>query len=217
MDHFSPLPEMLAERFRTWRATVFEAHRDDYVRLADVGQAPRAMIICCCDSRVLVSEMFGGEAGDYFIHRNIAALVPPYEPDGEAHGTSATIEFAVDTLGVSHLVVLGHSACGGVRGCHDLFSGAAPELADPKSFVGSWLRILEPGYAAVRDLPDLGERLAALEKEAVRVSLANLLTFPFVVRAVEAGRLTLHGAWKDLREGELEVLDPRTSEFAPIR
>jgi carbonic anhydrase len=216
MDHVSPLPDMLARRFQSWRATMFETHRDGYARLAEFGQAPRAMIISCCDSRVLVSEMFGAEAGDYFIHRNIAALVPPYEPDGEAHGTSATIEFAVDTLRVQHLVVLGHSGCGGVRGCHDLCAGAAPELADTRSFVGSWLRILEPGYAAVRHLPDLEQRLAALEKQAVVVSIRNLLTFPFVVRAVEEGRLTLHGAWKNIRLGELEVLDRDTGEFAPI-
>lgn len=211
-----PLPEMLAERFRVWRSATFERHREEYAALADHGQRPAAMIVSCCDSRVLVSEMFGAEAGDYFIHRNIAALVPPYDPDGEAHGTSATIEFAIGSLGVRHLVVLGHSGCGGVRGCHDLCSGAAPELARPESFVGSWLRVLAPGYEAVRHIPDLTERLAALEKEAVRVSLTNLMTFPFVREAVEAGRLTLHGAWKNIREGHLEVLDSGTGKFVAL-
>lgn len=216
MIEAEPLPEMLAERFRTWRTTTFEANRAGYAALADRGQSPTAMIVSCCDSRVLVSEMFGAEAGDYFIHRNIAALVPPYDPDGEAHGTSATIEFAIGSLGVRHLVVLGHSGCGGVRGCHDLCTGAAPELARRESFVGSWLRVLAPGYEAVRHIPDLPARLAALEKEAVRVSLANLMTFPFVREAVGAGRLTLHGAWKNLRAGELEVLDRKTGAFAPL-
>ena len=216
MDHVTPLPDNLAGRFRSWRAESFAANREAYAALVDRGQAPVAMIIACCDSRVLVSEMFGAEAGDYFIHRNIAALVPPYQPDGGAHGTSATIEFAVESLRVRHLVVLGHSGCGGVRGCHDLCSGAAPDLEAPTSFVGSWLRILAPGYEAVRHLPDLDARLAALEKQAVLVSLRNLLTFPFVRAAVEAGRLTLHGAWKDLRRGELEVLDPATEAFTPI-
>jgi carbonic anhydrase len=212
MSHAASFPESLASRFRTWRETTFAAHRNDYVALVERGQSPRAMIISCCDSRVLVSEMFGAEAGDYFIHRNIAALVPPYEPDGEAHGTSATIEFAVDSLKVRHLIVLGHSGCGGVRGCDELCTGAAPQLADPTSFVGSWLRILVPGHAAVSHLP-LPERLPALEKQAVRVSLDNLMTFPFVRRAVEEGRLSLHGAWKNLREGELEVYDAADGSF----
>ena len=216
MIEAEPLPEMLAERFRTWRATTFEANRDGFAALAERGQKPSTMIVSCCDSRVLVSEMFGAEAGDYFMHRNIAALVPPYDPDGEAHGTSATIEFAIGALGVRHLVVLGHSGCGGVRGCHDLCTGAAPELARRESFVGSWLRVLAPGYEAVRHIPDLSDRLVALEKEAVRVSLANLMTFPFVRDAVASGRLTLHGAWKNLREGELEVLDPGTGAFVPL-
>ena len=216
MIEAEPLPEMLAERFRAWRATTFAANRDGYAALAERGQKPSAMIVSCCDSRVLVSEMFGAEAGDYFIHRNIAALVPPYDPDGEAHGTSATIEFAIGALGVRHLVVLGHSGCGGVRGCHDLCTGAAPELARRESFVGSWLRVLVPGYEAVRHIPDLPARLAALEKEAVRVSLANLMTFPFVREAVAAGRLTLHGAWKNLREGQLEVLDSGAGAFVPL-
>jgi carbonic anhydrase len=215
MDPSAPFPDMLASRFRAWRATTFAANRDGYADLADRGQAPLAMIISCCDSRVLVSEMFGAEAGDYFIHRNIAALVPPYVPDGEAHGTSATIEFAVDSLRVRELIVLGHSGCGGVRGCDELCTGAAPQLADPASFVGSWLRILVPGHAAVSHLP-LPERLPALEKQAVRVSLANLMTFPFVRRAVDEGRLGLHGAWKNLREGELEVHDAATGRFAPL-
>ncbi len=211
-----PLPEMLAGRFRNWRASDFEKNRERYAALAANGQAPAAMIISCCDSRVLVSEMFGAGAGDYFMHRNIAGLVPPYQADGEPHGTSATLEFAVNTLRVRHLIVLGHSGCGGVRGCHDLCAGNAPELAQPESFVGSWLRILAPGYEAVRHIPDLSARLAALEKEAVRVSLRNLDTFPFVREAVAEGRLSVHGAWKNLREGELEVLDGSTDTFVAV-
>lgn len=211
-----PLPEMLAGRFRTWRATDFEDNREAYAALVRNGQSPAAMIISCCDSRVLVSEMFGAGAGDYFMHRNIAGLVPPYQADGEPHGTSATLEFAVNTLRVRHLIVLGHSGCGGVRGYLDLCAGKTPDAAASESFVGSWLRILAPGYEAVRHIQDPAARLAALEKEAIRVSLRNLATFPFVRDAVAAGRLSVHGAWKNLRAGELEVLDGTTNEFVPL-
>ena len=138
------------------------------------AQNPKAMIITCCDSRVLISEIFGNEPGDFFIHRNIANLVPPHEPDGRSHGTSAAIEYAVIALGIEHLIVMGHHGCGGVRGCHDMLAGLAPDLDTPTSFVGTWLKILKPGYEALAGRGLYYEaRIAALEKEAVLVSLAQ--------------------------------------------
>jgi carbonic anhydrase len=217
MEHARPLPPDLLDRYRAWQARRTPEDVAQYAEAAAHGQNPKAMIITCCDSRVLISEIFGNEPGDFFIHRNIANLVPPHEPDGRAHGTSAAIEYAVIALGIEHLVVMGHHGCGGVRGCHDMLAGLAPELDTPTSFVGSWLKILKPGYEALagRGL-DYEARIAALEKEAVLVSLGNLLTFPFVRAAVEEGRLQLHGAWKDIRDGGLEAYDPATAAFLPL-
>jgi carbonic anhydrase len=213
MDLASPLPDDLVARYRAWQAGLGPEERARWAEAAK-GQAPRAMIITCCDSRVLISEIFGSEPGDFFIHRNIANLVPPYEPDGRSHGTSAAIEYAVIALGIRHLVVMGHHGCGGVKGCHDMLAGLAPELDTPTSFVGTWLRLLKPGYDALsgRGL-DYQARIATLEKEAVLISLGNLMSFPFVREAVEAGRLELHGAWKDIRDGGLEVYDAGTRAF----
>lgn len=217
MDFARPLPAFLAERHRRWRAAVTDEDRTRLAELAAFGQNPQAMIIACCDSRVMATDMFGAGAGDFFVHRNIASLVPAYQPDGQQHGTSATVEFAVKTLKVRHLVVMGHYGCGGVKGCHDMLSGKAPELLEPTSFVGSWLRVLTPGFEAVeaRDLAPEA-RLAALEKQAVLVSLGNLMTFPFVAGAVRAGDLELHGAWKDIRDGSLQVYDARSDSFQPV-
>lgn len=214
MRHASPLPPFLIERHRKWMADMPEDDRARLAGLAHHGQHPQAMIIACCDSRVMASDVFGAAAGEFFVHRNIANLVPPFQPDGQQHGTSATIEFAVTVLKVAHLIVMGHFGCGGVKGCHDMHSGEAPELTDPMSFVGSWLRVLKPGYEAViaRDLPP-EERLIALEKQAVLVSLGNLMTFPFVRCAVEAGHLQIHGVWKDIRDGGLEVYDAQREAF----
>ena len=97
------------------------------------------MIISCCDSRINVTSIFGADQGEFFIHRNIANLVPPYEPDGEPHGTSATIEYAVTALKVAHVIVMGHSSCGGVRGFYDMTMGTAPDLRAKTSFVGRWM------------------------------------------------------------------------------
>ncbi len=211
-----PLPAYLLQRYNGWKATTYSENQAWYKRLATEGQRPRAMIISCCDSRVHVTSIFGADQGEFFIHRNIANLVPPYEPDGAQHGTSAAVEYAVVALKVSHLVVLGHSNCGGVQGCHDMCSGAAPHLEETSSFVGRWMDLLRPGYERVKDEPDEETRIRRLEKEAVLVSLENLSTFPFVQTAVEAGDLTLHGLWTEIGEGGLEWYDPRTNLFAPV-
>ncbi|MFN7224635.1 MAG: carbonic anhydrase [Paracoccaceae bacterium] len=206
MDAARPLPSYLIQRFHGWRATTYQDNKAWFRRLAASGQHPRAMVVSCCDSRVHVTSIFGADEGEFFIHRNVANLVPPYNPDGEYHGTSAAVEYAVTSLGVAHIVVLGHSNCGGVKGCDDMCTGHAPELDEKSSFVGRWMDILRPGFERVRHLPD-DTRQRALEKEAVLVSLENLMTFPFVRDAVADDRLTLHGLWNDTGEGALEQYD----------
>lgn len=215
MEYARPLPSYLVQRFHGWKATTYSENQAWYRRLAE-GQHPRAMVISCCDSRVHVTSVFGADQGEFFLHRNIANLVPPYEVDGGQHGTSAAVEYAVTALKVAHLIVLGHSSCGGVKGCHDMCSGAAPELEDKSSFVGRWMDILRPGYERVKDIKDPDERTAALEKEAVLVSLENLMTFPFVKAAVDDGLLTLHGLWHDIGEGGIEQYSAESGAFAPI-
>jgi len=207
MDQARPLPTYLAQRFHGWKATTFQENKAWYRRLAASGQHPRVMVISCCDSRIPVTAIFGADEGEFFVHRNIAGLVPPYNPDGQYHGTSAAVEYAVTSLGVAHIVVLGHSNCGGVQACHDMCCGLAPELEMKSSFVGRWMDILRPGFDRVAHLPIL-ERPRALEKEAVLVSLQNLMNFPFITELVADDRLTLHGLWTDTGEGDLEQFDP---------
>ncbi|WP_101341045.1 carbonic anhydrase [Cereibacter azotoformans] len=207
MHNARPLPNYLVQRFHGWRATTFADNKAWYRRLSESGQHPRAMVISCCDSRVHVTSIFGADEGEFFIHRNIANLVPPYRPDGQQHGTSAAVEYAVTALKVAHIVVLGHSNCGGVKGCHDMCSGAAPQLEETSSFVGRWMDILRPGYERVKDLPE-DQRITALEKEAVLVSIGNLMSFPFVREAVEQEVLTLHALWTHIGDGSLEQYMP---------
>ena len=216
MDQARPLPGFLVQRYHGWKATSFAENRAWYRRLAEDGQRPRGMIVSCCDSRVHVSSIFGADAGEFFIHRNIANLVPPFEPDGNRHGTSAAIEFAVTALKVPHLIVIGHSNCGGVAGCHAMCSGNAPELEEKSSFVGRWIDILRPGFERIDTTADHAEQLRALEREAVLVSLENLMTFPFVVAAVKDGSLSLHGLWNDIAEGGLYQYQAGTRAFDAV-
>ncbi len=215
MKSARPLPTYLVNRYHGWKATTFAENKGWYKRLADEGQRPRAMVISCCDSRVHVTAIFGADQGEFFIHRNIANLVPPFNPDGEYHGTSAAIEYAVTALKVSHIVVLGHSGCGGVEGCYNMCSGHAPELDKASSFVGRWMDILRPGFERLGEGTD-DDRKQMLEKEAVLVSLENLMTFPFVTEAVENDTLSLHGVWNEIGDGSLEGFDPQLGKFLPI-
>lgn len=216
MKNAKPLPKYLIQRYHGWKATSYAENSGWYRRLASDGQRPRAMVISCCDSRVHVTSIFGADQGEFFIHRNIANLVPPYEPDGDHHGTSAAVEYAVSVLGVVHLIVLGHSKCGGIQGCIDMCKGRAPELEAKESFVGRWMDILRPKFELVADIEDEDEQINQLEKHAVITSLENLMTFPFVSEAVAEGELSLHGLWTDIGEGGLQCFDPGKERFIQV-
>ncbi len=215
MKFARPLPAYLVQRYHGWKATTYAENKGWYRRLADEGQRPRAMVISCCDSRVHVTAIFGADQGEFFIHRNIANLVPAYHPDGAQHGTSAAIEYAVTALKVSHIIVLGHSGCGGVEGCYDMCSGNAPELEEKSSFVGRWMDILRPGFDRLPAGDDAAGK-QALEKEAILVSLENLMSFPFVKDAVDEETLSLHGVWNEIGKGEIETFDPNSQNFVAI-
>ncbi|MDA9226455.1 carbonic anhydrase [bacterium] len=216
MDQAKPLPSYLLQRYHGWKATTYSENQAWYRRLASEGQRPRAMVISCCDSRVHVTSIFGADQGEFFIHRNIANLVPPFEPDGDYHGTSAAIEYAVTALNVAHLIVLGHSNCGGVQGCIDMSKGNAPELEEKASFVGRWMDILRPKYGLVADETDPEEQARQLEKYSVVTSLENLMTFPFIKERVDQGVLSMHGLWTDIGEGGLESYNPTVKEFQAV-
>ena len=210
------LPGYLDERYKRWLDNDFASNKAWFARLAEMGQHPRAMVIQCCDSRVNAVQMFGAEPGDLFVVRNVANLVPPYNPDHQHHGTSAAVEYAVNVLKVAHIVVVGHSNCGGARACYDMCAGNAPELDETSSFIGRWMDILRPAYASVIETVN-GEEAQKTEMEfqAVLTSVRNLLGFPFVAKAVEDGTLTLHGTWLNIADGSLHVYSDE-SGFQPV-
>lgn len=214
MHNVTPLPEYLVSRYKDWKSGVFQEKQEDHERLATEGQHPKVMVISCCDSRVHVTSIFGAETGEFFIHRNVANLVPPFADDNAHHGTSAAIEFAVSALKVEHLVVLGHSQCGGVRHCHDTCHGDLPK--ETKSFVGRWMDILRPGYERVKHIEDDAERITALEHTGVIIAIENLLEFPFVSAAVADGQLSLHGLWHSIGDGKLMAFESASNSFKPV-
>ena len=200
--------DQLIAGYRRFRAGTWRAERTRFEELSRLGQQPRALVTACSDSRTDPQVVFDAAPGELFVVRNVANLVPPYGPDGGQHGVSAAVEFAVRTLRVRDIVVMGHALCGGIKA---LLDGTPPELSE---FVGPWVRIAEPARQqamAVR----AEHRHDFCEHASVRLSLDNLMTFPWIKSAVEAGRLTLHGCFFGIRSGILEHLG-EDGHFHPI-
>ena len=205
------LPEKLLAGYRSFMSGRYVSEASRYQRLATEGQTPETLMIACCDSRSAPEIIFDSGPGELFVVRNVANLVPPYEPDGEFHATSAALEFAVQGLKVKNIVVMGHGRCGGIKAA----LGPAQEPLSPGDFIGKWMSLVAPAAEAVSGNAMMTpvERQTALERISIRFSIANLRTFPCVRILEQKGRLTLHGAWFDISTGELWVMNSETGDF----
>jgi len=207
-------PPRLIEGYRTFTTQRLPTEQSRYRELSEIGQSPEVMVIGCCDSRVSPEVIFDVGPGELFVVRNIANLVPVYQPDSAAHGVSAALEYAVSVLRVKHIVVLGHAQCGGIRAFIDKI-----EPLSPGDFIGKWMAMfIKPGEVVEqREHETMHDFTVRIEKAAVFRSLENLMTFPFVRTAVEHGELELHGAYFGVKLGTLFVLDKATKEFRSVR
>jgi len=203
-------PQSLLDGYRTFRTQRLPIEQSRYSELSVRGQSPEVMVIGCCDSRVSPEVIFDAGPGELFVVRNIANLVPVYQPDSGAHGVSAALEYAVSVLRIKHIVVLGHAQCGGIRAFVDKI-----EPLSPGDFIGKWMAMfIKPGEVVEqRSHESMQDFVERIEKAAVFRSLENLLTFPFVRARVEQGELQLHGAYFGVAEGSLFVLDKLTKQF----
>jgi len=206
------MPEFrkLLEGYRRFLDDEYLRERSRWESLAG-GQEPPVMIIACCDSRVDPATIFDTRPGQAFVLRNVANLVPPFETGGGLHGASAAIEFGVTGLRVRHVVVMGHGACGGIRAAL-----ASPDQEYGHSFVDGWISILDRRRKQVLANDQIDDKQTALELEAIRESLANLRSFPFVKERESAGELSLHGCHFSIAEGRLFVLDEAEDTFRPV-
>ena len=207
------LPGELIEGYRAFTTGRLPEEQSRFAELAALGQSPRVMLIGCCDSRVPPEVIFNARPGELFVVRNVANLVPPYRPDGELHGTSAALEYAVQALKVAHIVVLGHGRCGGVRAFAE--RGAA---LSPGDFVGRWMSLLEPAAATLPagSEADTDRFASLLEVASLAQSIANLRTFPCVQILEERRQLALHAAHFDVSTGALAWLDQSSAALVPV-
>jgi carbonic anhydrase len=209
-----PYLERLIEGYRRFRETDWTHERDRWADMAE-GQSPRVMILSCADSRVDPAQIFDAGPGEMFVVRNIAGLAPPYETSPGFHGVSSALEFAVTQINVGEILVMGHGFCGG---CAAALTGQFDDT-DPGEghFIADWVGMLGGARDQVRSRHGELDRSAFLEmeREAVKVSLANLRTFPWIAEREAAGRLKLHGAHFAIAEGCLYVLDEAQGDFRP--
>ena len=207
------MPEFTAliEGYRRFRSESYPQQKARYDALENDGQSPPVMVISCCDSRVDPATIFDTVPGQVFALRNVANLVPPFEMGGGLHGASAAIEFGVLGLDVKHIVVVGHGQCGGIKAAL-----TGPNLGQKGHiFIDDWMGIVQQArddvVASGQDNPQ-----QALEWEAIKVSLANLRTFPFIAEREARGEIKLHGAWFAIAEGSLYVLNETDGAFKPV-
>lgn len=212
------MPEFAAmlEGYRRFRSQTYQVQKDRFDRLADEGQSPKLMIIACSDSRVDPAQIFDVDPGEIFVLRNVAALVPPFETTPGHHGVSAALEFAVQFLRVKQIVVMGHGMCGGCKAA--LTQSLHGEEPGRGGFIADWIDLLDDARAEVVAAHGSEGRPAerAMEQAGVKVSLANLRTFPCVAELESQGRLKLRGAFFAISDGILHLLDEDTGTFAPV-
>jgi carbonic anhydrase len=204
------LPKSLLDGYWRFRRERHAPDKGRYRQLAELGQSPTAMVIACCDARVDVSAIFDAAPGDLFIMRNVANLVPPFEPEGKYHGTSAAVEYAALVLKVPNIIVLGHSHCGGVAAYRERLKGNAPET----SFIGRWLTLLDGLDVKESDIAAFDQE-TAFELAGIRQSLANLRTFDTLKAREAEGLLMLHGLHFDIGSGAVIALD-ESDHFAAL-
>lgn len=197
--------------FRRFQEKYFSEDLDLFEQLRQ-GQSPKTLIVACADSRVDPTLLTGAEPGDVFVVRNVANLVPPYEPCGSFASVPAALEFGVLSLEVEHIIVLGHAKCGGI---HALMHGAGPS----DEFIGKWVGIAQ--RARERVLAELPAKPPALqaracEQASILVSLENLMTYPWIAQRVAAGAMHLHGWYFDIAQGALLRYNPARNAFDPI-
>lgn len=205
-------PGRLIDGYRAFLSERLPREQSRFRELAEHGQQPEIMVIGCVDSRVSPEVIFDARPGELLVVRNVANIVPPYQPDAQAHGVSAALEFGILGLKVKHVVVLGHAQCGGVNA----FASDTEPLTS-NDFIGTWMTLMAPAAAKVpRKGLSPADYLTRLEWANVVNSLDNLMTFPRIATLIESGTVQTHGAYFGVATGELSVLDKASGEFRRV-
>ncbi len=209
-----PLPDFLIDRYRDWKNNSFVKKSKIYKDAESNGQKPKAMIVTCCDSRVHPIKIFNAEIGDFFIHKNIANLIPRYYSNSDHSETLAAIEYGVKNLKISEIIILGHSKCGGIEHAHNYFSD---KNNTPKNlFIDSWIQNIKPAYLKLDSKLKKENQIQSLEKLSIINSISNLKKIPIIKELALENKIRIHGLWFEIATGKLMYLDDKSIEFETI-
>ena len=209
------LTNFLIQRHKEWKDNNFPSEKFLLKSLVDEGQKPKAMIISCCDSRVDANKIFNTKAGEFFMHRNVANLIPPINKNESNCETLSSIEFALKSLKIPNIIILGHSGCGGINYAYKKFS---KKKNDQNLFLDKWVEILEPAYIKINELNlnSEDEAIHLLEKTSIINSIYNLENYPFVSELILKNKLNIYGLWFEIISGNIECLNRKNNKFEKL-
>ena len=204
------LPKILIDRYKDWKLKSFNQNKLIYRKIGSVKQEPKAMIISCCDSRVQENIIFNANPGDFFIHKNIANLILPYKLIHQDYNTSSAIEYAVKSLKVPHIIILGHSNCGGINHAFNISKNNSKDNGN--SSLNNWLNSVIENFSSLK-YNNKENNLSFYEKESIKNSLKNLVNYPYIKKLVNKNELELHALWYEIKSGKIMFLNHSSGEF----
>ena len=206
-----PLPEFLISNYKNWKLNNYTKSKEKHINAAINKQKPKAVFISCSDSRVNPETIFKAEIGDFFVHRNIANIVPPY--NDKSYTTAAVLEYAIKSLNVPHIVILGHSCCGGIEYGYQLHTNN--KINKNFHFVNKWIGQLEHLFKKTK-ISDDKNKNQEFEKQNIKNSINNLLTYPFIVELKKNKKIQIHGLWYEIKSGKVMYLNEESNNFEDL-
>ena len=211
----SLLPDYFIQQYKVWKNKEYMGNKELLEKLYKEGQKPHSFLIGCSDSRINMLEIFRAKPGEFFVHRNIAGLVPKYNKKNNLCSVLAALEYAVYFLEIKNILVMGHSKCGGVKNYFCNYNKKSNIVANKYKGLSNWLKLLEPLGKELRGNPD-EYNYEMLEKKTVLLSMQNLISYPFVANRIKNKKLLICGLWQNIKTGELEVYNDKNKNFEQV-
>ena len=208
-----PLPDFLKDRYKDWNKNDFPRTQKLYKNLKDNGQNPKSVVISCCDSRVHVNNIFKSQIGEFFIHRNIANLVPLTDSTDLNVGTISTIEYGIETLDIPNIIILGHSNCGGIKYAYEKFLS---ENKHQETFIDKWIETIRPAYQILDKKQSYENQIISLEKLSIINSIKNLVQYSKINKLILEKKIKIHGLWFEIGKGNLMDYNFNNNKFESI-
>ncbi len=209
-----PIPDFFIDKYRDWKKNIFQNEKSLFQNLENKGQKPKAMIISCCDSRVDANQIFAANPGDFFVHRNVANLIPDLNLNKINHEISSSIDYAIFTLKISRIIILGHSSCGGINYAFNKFSDENSNMGETS--LNDWIHSVKPAFEKIDKSQSKVKVIRSLEKESIINSIKNLRKYNKIYNLLLENKLQIHGLFFEISTGKISQYDESSNMFELI-